>query len=287
MAASSSFYFHLSFYLYVWVLSATALTIIPHFSSHYNEIIAAALFFPMWFATIGTLFAGRFIIRMAHYLIGRRRWTSSQKIEEWDRWNIKEVEHGVSSGSMIQNLRRKRIKYPKMVTFHRPFRKLVKSSAFLSASLSLLYAHCWSRTLSAFKVSAVDGAGAVCRAVFSPFQRNEFNSSGVDEIYIWIFWTLGVAIMLMTYAQDEFAGLHIDQSADYISTLRADSGLPGTDSSSDLHSMRMDNCNMKSSNPAEMNDSSDFSTSLRSAAQAALFSRHHDRPKDVLPMVSF
>jgi len=191
-AASSSFYFSLSFFLYTWVISSTVLTIIPHFSSHYNGVIAAALFFPMFFSSIVALLFGRLIIRSIFYCLVRSGiYQSRERIESTD------------DNSWSQSIGY--LKPPKMVAFHRPFRKLAKSAALLSISLSLLHAHCWSRTLSVFKINKRNNAGAICRALFSPFATNE---DGADEQTIWILWIITLSMMLVVFAQDELNGYH-------------------------------------------------------------------------------
>ena len=100
---------------------------------------------------------------------------------------------------------------PKMIAFHRPFRRLAKNAFILSAALCLLYAHCWSRTLSVFKTSTEDGA--VCRAVFTPFVRGD--EIGAKEGCIWYLWSGTLFIMLISFAQDEWNGLHYQKINEY------------------------------------------------------------------------
>ena len=113
-----------------------------------------------------------------------------------------------SSSNMKKNTR----KAPKMIQFHRPFRKLAKSAAFVSIGISLLHAHCWSRTLSIFIVKKEDNAGAICRAVFSPFVGSSASADdyylGADEQCIWIIWGIAMLIMIGVFFQDEKNGLH-------------------------------------------------------------------------------
>ena len=107
-------------------------------------------------------------------------------------------------------------KAPKMIPFHRPFRKLAKSAAIVSVGLSFLHAHCWSRTLSIFKVKKEDNAGAICRAIFSPFVSgtNDHNDYlGADEYCIWIIWGIAMLIMIGVFFQDEKNGLHCRDGA--------------------------------------------------------------------------
>ncbi len=101
------------------------------------------------------------------------------------------------------------VKVPKMVAFHRPFRKLAKNAIILSGLLCLLYAHCWSRTLSLFKSKTQDGAGAVCRAVFTTFVQE--NENGASESSIWYLWSGALFIMIISFAQDEWNGLHYQE----------------------------------------------------------------------------
>lgn len=57
-----------------------------------------------------------------------------------------------------------------MIPFHRPFRKFIKSAVIHSALLSLLYVHCWSSSMSSFKLHTYDDAGVICRVAFSAFK---------------------------------------------------------------------------------------------------------------------
>ena len=97
-----------------------------------------------------------------------------------------------------------------MTAFHRPFRKLSIHAVQLSLGICALYAHCWSRTLSLFKVSPDDGAGALCRIVFTPFNRGwgDDNTTGAHENSIWTIWLTAICIMIFSFAQDEWNGLH-------------------------------------------------------------------------------
>ena len=109
----------------------------------------------------------------------------------------------------------------KLVAFQRPFRKLIKISAGISAIVCFLYAHCWSSKLSAFKVVRSEGAGAVCRAVFSPLAFGGLSKQnimggldygqadrGADEMCIWFVWATCCLSNIIIFAQDEFAGKH-------------------------------------------------------------------------------
>mmetsp|Transcript_9815 Transcript_9815/g.10864 ORF Transcript_9815/g.10864 Transcript_9815/m.10864 type:complete len:1205 (-) Transcript_9815:65-3679(-) len=199
----TSFFFNATCFLYIWIISVTVVTLIPAFSIHYNGVIAASLFFPMTFVSIAALLIGRFMIRLIFYLLIRCGIIGHQK-------NGKNQNTKINKNKIVINKNRtfKASSYPIMVAFHRPFRKLSKNAALLSGILCLLYAHCWSRTLSVFKVSANDGAGAICRATFTPFVRGD-NDVGAKEGCIWYFWAVVIFIMTISFAQDEWNGLHV------------------------------------------------------------------------------
>ena len=256
-AASSSLYFSLTCFLYIWVGSVTILTIIPHFTSHYNGVIAAALFFPMTFSSIGTLLFGRFMIRSIFYfltLVRRSFYESKDKSE--------------SRGG---TLRKMKGKAPKMIAFHRPFRKLAKSAAMVSAGLSLLHAHCWSRTLSVFKVNKDDGAGAICRAVFSPFASN---SVGADEKCIWFLWGIIMLIMAVMFAQDEMNGVHCRSGSTGFSIKRSKKSTSDVIKSDEYLDYSSDDSGTK----GDLTEPSTIGIFNRS-------SRKLEVPKDTLPMV--
>ena len=113
-----------------------------------------------------------------------------------------------------------RKKIPSLIAFQRPFRRVLKCAILLSATLCLLYAHCWSRSLSAFKVSREEGASFVCQGVFlplvilgsssiSPDDNNcHANHSCVNEKSIWIFWAVAIMGHLFYYSMHEFSGKH-------------------------------------------------------------------------------
>lgn len=243
-AVASSFYFNLMTTLYIWLSSATVLTVFPHFSGEGNLVRAAALFFPMTFASVAATAAGRFCVRMLHYVSVTTRMVEEESkgrlAEAWkkintsgiDFVNSKDDDNG-SPGTNRADLKlrqtphsrhvrpnyNRRGRRPKMVAFQRPFRKLVKHSVALCAGLCVLYAHCWSQKLSAFKVSRDHGAGAVCRAAFSPlafggmtkrYASGAFvdSSHGVHAICIWLVWATCIFISVVSFALDEFGGEH-------------------------------------------------------------------------------
>ena len=110
--------------------------------------------------------------------------------------------------------RKNRVLKPKMISFHRPFHKLAKNATILSGVLCLLYAYCWSRTLSIFKTTKDNGAGLVCRAVFTLFVPDHDDIGGAKEGTIWYIWLSMIFIMILSFAQDEWNGLHYSLSND-------------------------------------------------------------------------
>lgn len=146
----------------------------------------------MLFSSVAALLMGRFFVRSAFYFLFRSGFYESEDGEK------KPKSYKLHMYSMKR-------KAPKMIPFHRPFRKLAKSAAVVSIGLSILHAHCWSRTLSIFKVKKEDNAGAICRAVFSPFVANDL---GAEEHTIWIVWGVTMLIMIGIFAQDEIGGFH-------------------------------------------------------------------------------
>ena len=107
--------------------------------------------------------------------------------------------------------------FPALFAFHRPFRRLFQCALLVSAALCILYAHCWSRSLSAFKVSSEEGASMVCRGVFLPmiilFGTSSDGSchsseSCADERFIWNLWVCAIMGHLFYYAMHEFTGKH-------------------------------------------------------------------------------
>ena len=133
----SSVYFYVNAILYGWLLSSIALTIIPQFSDHYNEIIAAALFFPMLFASIGAVLLGRGVTRFANLILlhsrrmiisssslsGPRGTTDNSSIStsmSWEKWWVG----------------------PPRTLFFKPFRKICKQAFCVTVALCFLYADC-------------------------------------------------------------------------------------------------------------------------------------------------
>jgi len=188
---STSIYFHISSFLYLWILSSTTLTLLPHFTSHYNVIIASALYFTMFFITFITLLIGRGVIHLlfCHSPLCRRRY--------------RYITHTPSTCGCG-------------IPFYRHFRIIIKTSLLLSTILSLFYAHCWSRTLNAFKIYKDQGSGAMCRIVFFPWimslssWRRVSSSAwitstqGIHEQAIWILWGISIMTLLLRYAYLEY-----------------------------------------------------------------------------------
>ena len=278
-------------FLYLWALAAATLTIIPNFSSQHNEIIAAALFFPMTFATIGIQLMVRFFTRLAFYFSVR---CGILTIERKGDGGDEEVERvpapfGINDKGQIRDVQRL-----KMTPFHRPFRKLVKSAVIISFLLSLLYDHCWSSSLSAFKVHADDGASPICKVIFFPFKSED--ESGAHEYSILILWGVLVLLLLISYTQDEFLGFHGEAKCNYFTLsswniLRKGEEIGKVDDDNDtvmsveyLYDNEPNGVLNKKVH-SDFSGISDIATSLRSVARHRFRSKPVERPKDTLPMV--
>ena len=203
-ATESSIYFTFIAVLYVWLASVTTLTILPHVSTHYNVITAAALFFYMGFISVCTLLAGRFLIRCAYYVLLL--------------WKRGMIQAEFVSSPKLKTLELTKKQLPVLVHWYRPFRRVCKSSWIISAVLCSFYTHCWSRSLTAFKVYRVDGASFLCQGIFTPLLWLGFSSkiSGMeqahstcaDEFSIWVIWAAVILGHLFYYLINEFNGLH-------------------------------------------------------------------------------
>ena len=200
----SSLYFYINIAVYGWLLSGMALTIIPQFSEHYNEVIAAALFFPMLFSTIVSLLVGKATVRFIRIFL-YRYYHKSYEQDDTD-----------SDSSICSNQKGR-------LPFYRPFRKVLMQSFCVTVALCFVYADCWSRNLGIFKLHDT-GGGAVCSVVFTPFVWMSFlkvivlpvdsSSSadilkhslyGIDENAIWIVWLICVLLIILLYIQVEFS----------------------------------------------------------------------------------
>ncbi len=167
-------------------------------------------------------------------------------------------------------------KLPAMVAFHRPFRTLTKNASIIAFTLSILYAHCWSRTLSVFKVSVDDGAGAVCRAVFTPFVGE--NDDGAKENSIWYLWAGAIFIMIISFAQDEYTGLH------HRNNEKNSAEVESLDGDYDTVSIGKDD---ESSLEDSNDEDSVFGKPGMNPISTFLSNTTKERPKDTLEMVSY
>ena len=225
-ATASSVYFSFLAFLYIWLASVTTLTVLPQFSTNYNIIIAAALFFYMVFVSIIALLMGRLCIRGLYYCwlfwrIGSSNGNALESIVKGvvttistfvglQRIGAATYDNSVNGktkvtyeeqGELANQLQRKL--FPELIAFQRPFRRVFKTALFLSAALCFVYSHCWSRSMSAFES---EEGGIVCRVVFFPFQ------TPVREQSIWVLWAFAIGGHLWAYIMNEFAGKH---SKDY------------------------------------------------------------------------
>mmetsp|Transcript_16000 Transcript_16000/g.29014 ORF Transcript_16000/g.29014 Transcript_16000/m.29014 type:complete len:902 (-) Transcript_16000:1417-4122(-) len=236
-ATASSVYFSLLAFLYIWLVSVTILTVLPQFSTNYNIIIAAALFFYMVFISICALLVGRLFIRGIYYvwLFWKMGSSSGNALESGIKRVISALSKFVGSVqntgqqvtaandkdkvAFIEVTQLHKKPFPVLIAFQRPFRRVFKRVLYLSAVLCVLYSHCWSRTLSAFDVSRE--GGIVCRGVFLPmllFSSSIVQSTGTtnchinhscaDERSIWILWAAAIIGYLFYYAMHEFTGKH-------------------------------------------------------------------------------
>jgi hypothetical protein len=109
--------------------------------------------------------------------------------------------------------------FPSLMAFHRPFRRVFRSSILISGSLCLLYAHCWSRSLSSFKASREVGATIVCQGIFGPLitlfpsfvnLEKSCNSSQscASESLIWLLWVGPILSHLFYFAMNDFGEKH-------------------------------------------------------------------------------
>ncbi len=282
-ATESSIYFSFIAVLYVWLASVTTLTIIPHVSTHYNVITAAALFFYMGFISVCSLLAGRFMIRCAYYI--------------WLLWKRGMIQSALVSSSAAPDSTKK---LPDLVQWHRPFRRVCKSSWILSAVLCSFYTHCWSRSLTAFKVSRADGASFVCQGIFMPLVWLGFssNNSGMeqehtcaDEFSIWVLWALSIVGHLFYYLINEFNGLH---HKGYTPSRRSSKslldnifGLEVSKSSSSMDSNSIQPTNSSDSLDNEDDDEHDEQDAWPSISATIQKFKRIERPQGTLPMVSW
>uniref|UniRef100_A0A7S3PVC3 Calcineurin-like phosphoesterase domain-containing protein n=1 Tax=Chaetoceros debilis TaxID=122233 RepID=A0A7S3PVC3_9STRA len=244
----------------------------------------------MMFSSIAVLLTGRLVVRSISYFLiksgiamnrlqpkekkNAERNAASDKPDRI-RNNMK-----MSVWDMIQLRKQMRRAVPQMVPFHRPFRRLFRSAAIVSAILSLLHAHCWSRTLSMFKVFKKDGAGFICQAAFAPFEKKD--EIGADEQCIWALWSACICIMIVVYAQDEFNGLHYKAADKRFEVLSAGDSEVEIDADEYLDPLDY------SSDDSDPITSQVLSSSLRTKGMHVSSSRPKvEEPEDTLPMVTW
>jgi hypothetical protein len=280
-------------------------------------ITAAALFFYMVFASICTLLLGRLLIRGAYYIClfwrfggGKHGNSLTSRLKSiiilaskivWPGQSIQQQQVKSSSNGIKVKGR-----FPVLIAFQRPFRRVFKSALFLSAVLCFLYSHCWSRPLSAFDVSKEEG-GIVCRGVFLPMLLFGFskvhttglanchtNHSCADERSIWILWAAAILFHLLAYFMHEFAGKHHKDyhtrscsSSQKTQRGAAEYGLDNTNSSSgfDIDSQFLDvdsNDNMEVESEERGSISGSISATFQKLTKLKLI-----QPEDTLSMVSW
>ncbi|EJK58073.1 hypothetical protein THAOC_21826 [Thalassiosira oceanica] len=202
--------------------------------------------------------------------------------------------------------RKKRL--PELVKFQRPFRRLARSALVLSASLCVVYLHCWSRTLSAFDTSR--GGGLVCQGIFLPLQvlsllvdqtsslaACEQEGTCASEQLIWVLWALGISSHLFYYLINEFAGKHHkDYREPSIARKSSDSDITQNGSGAEMSDEDDDDGNVGLESNLSSPRSNQHGTMRRetwpSIAAATLTiqrlrQKDEQQPQDILPMVSW
>lgn len=306
--------------LYIWLASATLLTALPRFSSNYNIIIATALFFYMFFLSTCSLMLGRLVIRASYYVWQLWRLSGGSvsalvaafklRTEEDDeRKPLTRESRSFSFLAMeaVKNEPRKK-RLPELVKFQRPFRRLARSALVLSASLCVVYLHCWSRTLSAFDTSR--GGGLVCQGIFLPLQvlsllvdqtsslaACEQEGTCASEQLIWVLWALGISSHLFYYLINEFAGKHHkDYREPSIARKSSDSDITQNGSGAEMSDEDDDDGNVGLESNLSSPRSNQHGTMRRetwpSIAAATLTiqrlrQKDEQQPQDILPMVSW
>lgn len=184
--------------------------------------------------SISALLFGRLTIRCAYYawifaVHGGYKKRNGWEVNSAHRHSVSvpNLQGGVAQTSMKRSLSdietraalQKIQTFPKLMAFHRPFRRVFKSSLLISGSLCLVYAHCWSRSLSSFKASHEFGATMACRgifgsltAIFPSFINNDescnVSQSCAHESLIWLLWAGPILSHLFYFALHEFSGKH-------------------------------------------------------------------------------
>ena len=188
----------------------------------------------MGFMSISALLFGRLIIRWAYYAWMFIAHDVRKKRNGWEvnsahrhSVSVPNLQGGTAQTSMKRPLSdmetraalQKIQTFPELMAFHRPFRRVFKSSLLISGSLCIVYAHCWSRSLSSFKASREVGATAACRGIFGslttifPSFMNNNESCNVShscahESLIWLLWVGPILSHLFYFALNEFSGKH-------------------------------------------------------------------------------
>jgi len=319
-SSGSTIYFFLIAVLYLWLTMVTTLTVLPHVSTHYNVIIAMALFFYMTTVSICALLMGRLMIRCGYYLwllwyFGENgTFAIYQKISK-----VLGFSSSFRKSSRLEIFFQKNNAYPDLFAFHRPFRRVFKCAITVAASLCILYAHCWSRSLSAFKTSSEDGASVICKGIFLPLlflfgsSKNENcrdNVSCADEAFIWKLWGGTVFGHLFYYAIHEFTGKHhrgyrppsrkrkstvkkehqcregkLFDSSDDLRDIDVTKNSSLDDDEADNHDFREfhDDCGVDETNGSVSRKDKDYWASLTATIQK--ISMRVERPQDTEPMV--
>ena len=297
--------------LYIWLASATLLTALPRFSSNYNIIIATALFFYMFFLSTCSLLLGRFVIRALYYVWQFWKLSGGSvsalvaafKLRTEDDDGMKPLTRESRSYSFlaieaIKNEPRRK-KMPELVKFQRPFRRLTRSALVLSASLCVVYSHCWSRHMSAF-----DTSGLVCQGIFLPLQITsllvdqtsfhatcEQEGTCASEHLIWVLWAVGISSHLFYYLMNEFAGKHHkDYREPSISSgiMRNGSGveMPDGDDHDGNVGLESDSSSPRSTQHDTRRQETWPSFAAATIQRLRQKGEHH-HPQDILPMVSW
>ena len=184
--------------------------------------------------------------------------------------------------------------FPSLMAFHRPFRRVFRSSLLISCSLCLLYAHCWSRSLSSFKASQEVGATVVCRSIFGPlitFFPSFLNAgkscnskSCANESLIWLLWLGPILSHLFYFTMNEFGGKHHKgyRPPKYRHARQLDKGTTSSSSLDKEGIQDLYNDNMGDS----FHDDEDANIEWSLSSTIQKFAKpKSEQPKGVLPMV--
>ena len=151
---------------------------------------------------------GRLVVRMVYY--GYRRWNMAKPAVKHGLAIVKSFTHLPTPTEKIsvspdKDQSQNEFEEPVMplIAFHRPFRRLLRSSIILSSSLSFLYMHCWNRDLKGFGLD-----GPICNAFFFWSSYSDQENRIVAEENLWFIWIVAIILTLMSYTEEEFAGQH-------------------------------------------------------------------------------